>query len=143
MTLPNLQQSFDPAPTSEDRLPASIEAKLRELAGLKAGWDGPDSIAIKPEVLDEARRVMILLRRRNPEIEDPFISPSYDGLVQFEWHLPDRSYDLELDQAEWRAVGSELPQGGDWKFHEARLRPYDFDQVLRHYDWYLRKSAAW
>jgi hypothetical protein len=63
--------------------------------GLKDGWDGPGSIAIKKNIIELAENIVkdALQSARQPSA--PYIVPGGDGSIQVEWHT--KLGELELD----------------------------------------------
>lgn len=70
-------------------------AEVNRLAGLETGWDGTDSVAPLPRVLELVRRV-VSAAAQIPALPPPHIGPVPGGGVQLEWHLGSKDLELEI-----------------------------------------------
>lgn len=75
-----------------------LAGNARGIATLKAGWDGPGSVAISPEIL--ARAIFYVdtaLKDAASDVVAPRLVPGGDGSIQIEWHTRRGELELDLD----------------------------------------------
>ena len=101
-----------------------LAANARSISALEAGWDGPGSVAISPEIL--ARAVFYVdsaLKDVASDLIAPRLVPGGDGSLQIEWHTRRGELELDLDtdgaMSIWirdHASGAEFDGGGEEAF---------------------------
>jgi hypothetical protein len=71
----------------------NVFAKLEEFRKLEDDWDGDGSLAPSPEIIEASIR----LAKRLKETETPpWVEPSVNGSMHFEWRTQESSHDIEV-----------------------------------------------
>jgi hypothetical protein len=120
-----------------------LRQRISELANLSAGWDGEGAKPVKPHVLADAVETLRRLSLLTGVFHEPFVAPTFDGLVQLEWHGDRRSLDLEAVGKGWSAVGTLIGSDGKRHYFTAEFERNDFSQVAKFYHWFWGDELIW
>ncbi len=71
--------------------------RLADVSLLAAGWDGGQSIAVHPNAIATAERLLDVAFRSVAFPAVPSVVPCGDGSVQLEWRLNDSRFELEIE----------------------------------------------
>ena len=74
-----------------------VARRFADVSMLKTGWDGPASIAIAPNAIATAERLLDVAFRAVEFPAAPSVVPCGDGSVQLEWRLNDTRFELEIE----------------------------------------------
>ncbi len=74
-----------------------VARRLADVSLLRAGWDGPASIAVNPNAIATAERLLDVAFRSVSFPAVPSVVPCGDGSVQLEWRLNDTRFELEIE----------------------------------------------
>ena len=130
-------------PASSPALPVSLRAKFQELTALGWGWDGDAAEPLTKAAIEHARALTLaLLGARPMSLREPRVVPTFDGRLQLEWHLPDRSLEAEFTGVGWTVLGVELPAGLPARRHSAEVAVEDYLSVVPFYDWFIQRGAG-
>jgi hypothetical protein len=123
-------------------LSASLRQSIKELSELPDGWDGGRAKPIKMDVLNDVVRFLKWLTQQ-PLYSEPFIVPTFDGLVQMEWHDEKRSLDIEAGKEGWAVGGTLIVSDRQRVYFDANCGSRDFEKLRNFYDWFSGKESIW
>ena len=118
---------------------SQIKRKVDDLFALKKGWDGATAEPIKLSALADAVDLIGRLRQGFPSMAEPFISPTYDGNVQLDWHNEKRALEFQTTESGWLVAGSMTDDNGR-HYYEAECRRADFERIENFYRWFAADS---
>lgn len=72
-----------------------VEKQLDAIASLPEGWDSYGAAAPNPTWINGARNLVECLSQA-PGVPKPFVNPTRNGGVQFEWEAGERYFELEV-----------------------------------------------
>ncbi len=125
---PHLSIATDPVRS------ANVSSRLNELKSLENGW--LDGKGLAPNRVGLDWLTQSLDANYSDELRQPFVYPTAEGGVQFEWTIGDFEVSLEIDlsshQAQWHCLNLttaadsfrdvNLDDAGDWTRLEAEIR---------------------
>ena len=123
-------------------LSASLRRSIKELSELPDGWDGGCAKAIKMEVLNDVVRFLEWLAQQ-PLYSEPFIVPTFDGLVQVEWHDKKRSLEIEAGKERWAVGGTLILSDRQPLYFDDNCGRRDFKKLKAFCDWFSGKELIW
>lgn len=96
----HMRTAADPEAPEADEFLVFVEARVRELRGLRADWNSYGAPALDAKVLDSVapflRQARDLLKDYDLVLPPPFIAPTSAGHVQLEWEIENRYLELEF-----------------------------------------------
>src|SRR5260370_5898720 len=113
-------------------LSASLGKSIKELSELTDGWDGGRAKPIRVDVLND---VVQFLKRlaQEPFYREPFIVPTFDGLVQMEWRGEKRLLEIEAAKEGWTIGGTLIRNDRQREDFEANCGRQDFQKLKTFY----------
>jgi hypothetical protein len=73
---------------------SAVSDRLKSLLSLPAGWDNSDSRRVDPWTAEFANTLLHYIWPVDGPT--PFVVPTCYGGIQFEWHLPDLEFEIEV-----------------------------------------------
>lgn len=124
------------------KLPVELQVKLKELARLRAGWDGDCAEPINKIALRLATEALWTLHIGIPKLRAPFIVPKYDGFIQLEWHEGARTLEFEATLENWLVMGTEELHGVR-QYYRQTVELHEIERLLPFYRWFIREEWLW
>jgi len=123
-------------------LSPKLSGGLQNLRLLPAGWDGEDALAIEPEAIARAERILEKLASTYLNFKEPVVVPKYDGNLQIEWHSAERTLELEGTSGPWSVMGA-LRQNGDSIYLSGEMELQDWPLAEEYYLWWVERRLIW
>lgn len=123
-------------------LSASLAKSIKEFSELPEGWDGGRAKPIKMDVLNDVVQFLKWLAQQ-PGYCEPFVVPTFDGLVQMEWHSEKKSLEIEAVEEGWAVGGTLLRSNGQREYYDADCGRRDFEKLKSFYDWFSGEEPIW
>lgn len=124
-------------------LAPSLRQRIGGLSDLKDNWDGEAAKPVKVSVLRDAVEFLHQLTGKMDSFREPFLAPTFDGYVQFEWHDKKRSLEIEAVSEGWAVVGSLAQNESQRLYFEAECERSDFTQLAKFYEWFVGDELIW
>src|SRR5882672_1856446 len=124
-------------------LSAGARERIKELLELPDNWDGEGSSAVRMHALADVIEVLKRLARKPGRVSDPFLAPTFDGLVQIEWHGAKRSLEIEVVREGWSIVGTMQGVDANRHYFVGTCERSDFAKLEEFYDWFLGAELIW
>jgi hypothetical protein len=123
-------------------LSAKLRQRIKELSELPDGWDGDRAKPMKTVVLSDVVMVLKWLAEQ-PSYNEPFLVPTFDGLVQMEWHGEKRLLEIEAVEEGWAVGGTEIGTDRQRTYFDADCGRQDFEKLRTFYDWFSGQELIW
>ena len=135
-------KAFDNRLTTLDKIDdPSIDKynkKFNEITELKSNWDGYDGKVIDKDAISFAKEylgsIILFVKTLNLKHELPFIAPTSEGGIQFEWDVGDKHLEIEFDNKNSFKILKEF------KDHMSEYEVSDFKDTLDLVFWVLNKN---
>lgn len=72
--------------------------RLREVAVLKGGWDGPRSVGVEPRHISLANSILETVFKSIRHAAAPSISAGADGALSLSWYLLDSRFEFSIEE---------------------------------------------
>lgn len=109
-------------------------SRIRDLRWLDAGWDGPDSFAIDPMVMDTAHHLVLYIADNLPRLPPPTVTPTPSSGIFIEWYRPDNCIAFTvLNDGQVELCYEDAVAGDDWECPITDLTPEDWLRVFATY----------
>jgi hypothetical protein len=118
-------------------LSPSLRQRIAELSRLKPNWDGENAKVVKLHVLADVIETLKRFARRMNGFREPFLAPTFDGLVQMEWHDEKRSLEIEAVDEGWSLAAAMIGNNGQRLYFTAGCERSDFQRLEKFYEWFL------
>ena len=124
-------------------LSPSLRQRVGELSDLEQNWDGEAAKPVKAPVLGDTVEFLRRLFQQTSILREPFLVPTFDGLIQIEWHDKKRSLEIEAVSMGWSVVGSLTNKDNHRLYFEAECERSDFEQLTKFYEWFVGNELIW
>jgi hypothetical protein len=124
-------------------LSPSLHRRVAEILELKAGWNGENAKPVDPDVLSNSIGLLVFMKASMPAFREPFITPTIDGLVQFEWHNENRSLEFEATSHGWSIVGAETKPKNKKTYYTADANPSEIGKLTAALHWFENSEPLW
>jgi hypothetical protein len=124
-------------------LSAQLRNKIYQLAVLPENWDGEGAKQIKSFLLANVVGTLIRLSQVSHNFQEPFVAPTFDGLVLLDWHANGRSLEIQSTETGWEAVGTQLGVKNTRQYHTAEFGLNDFAKIRSAYQWFVGDEWIW
>jgi hypothetical protein len=123
-------------------LPIKLRKRIEQLSALQANWDSAGASAIRRDVLARVIHVLKAVHIRSESFVEPFISPTFDGLVQLEWRRGQRLLEIEFAPKGLSVVGGEGTEE-NMEYHTTETTSDDIEFIARCYNWLTGNEHVW
>jgi hypothetical protein len=124
-------------------LSPSLRQRIGELSDLEPSWDGETAKPVKAPVLGDIVEFLRRLVQQTSAFREPFVTPTFDGFVQIEWHDKKRSLEIEAVGQGWSVVGSSTDKNGNRLYFDAECERSNFEQLGKFYEWFVGNELIW
>lgn len=123
-------------------LSASLVKRVKELTELSENWDGDHAKPIDWNVLNDVVRFLKWLGEQQHFVE-PFIVPTFNGLLQIEWHGEKRLLEIEGVKEGWVVGGTIIHDDSRRDYFEGQCSKEEFGKLRKSYDWFSGVEEVW
>jgi hypothetical protein len=124
-------------------LSPELRNKIYQLAQLPENWDAEGAKQIKSFLLANVIGTLIRLKQENRNFQEPFLAPTFDGLVLMDWHEGPRSLEIQATETGWEAVGTQLGVNNIRQYHTVEFGLDDFEKIKSAYQWFVGDEMIW
>jgi hypothetical protein len=125
-----------------DRLSAELGEKMREILSLEPGWDGEVAEVVRLDVVANALSLLARLRRDRPQFVVPFVAPTFEGGLLFDWTSPKRTLEVEAEADGWSVIGTTVSGYGTRGYFEG-VEDAEGSRMTDFYDWFRGDLLLW
>lgn len=90
-----------------------VRVQIKELLLLDEGWDSSVAAPISGNSVQEAINFLTLVAEAVDGLRRPYVSPTANGGVNLEWHVPEAHFDVTVEDGDARIFAS--APGGEWE----------------------------
>ena len=124
-------------------LSPKLHQRVAELLALESGWDGENAMPLRPEALANAIALLIFMKASLPSFKEPFIAPTIDGYLQFEWHSGTKTLEFEATPNGWSIVGTHKTTNGEKIYHLADATRSHIEKLTAAFGWFNGSELLW